>query len=269
MVATSSRRAISPEGMRAAVRRTCRLRTQFAHLPRPCLGWISSRPTARRSSGRSATRASTLDLDALIALDAEVRAPQDRDRPSARRAQRGQREVQGRRARREGRARPPGEGSGRARRASLKSELGDKEAALEVAADAAFPTFPTTGAPVGPDESFNTVVRTEGEPPKFDFEPLDHVALIEKNDWADLSRIDAGVGLAHLLPQGAAGAARDQADGLGAGQDRQRRLHADHRAGDRARAGVPQPGPVPRPRGGNLSSCPTTICGSRAPPRSR
>ena len=25
--------------------------------------------------------------------------------------------------------------------------------------------------------------------PKFDFEPLDHVALVEKNDWADLARI--------------------------------------------------------------------------------
>ena len=35
--------------------------------------------------------------------------------------------------------------------------------------------------------------------------------------------------------KGAAGAARDQADGLGAGEDRGRRLHADHRAGDRAR----------------------------------
>ena len=51
------------------------------------------------------------------------------------------------------------------------------------------PNIPWDGAPVGPDETFNTVVRTEGEPPKFAFEPLDHVALIEKNDWADLSRI--------------------------------------------------------------------------------
>ena len=34
--------------------------------------------------------------------------------------------------------------------------------------------------------------------------------------------------------------------------DRRGRLHADHRAGDRPRAGVPQPGPVPRPRRGNL-----------------
>ena len=33
------------------------------------------------------------------------------------------------------------------------------------------------------------VVRTEGEPPSFDFEPRDHVALVEMNDWADLSRI--------------------------------------------------------------------------------
>ena len=29
----------------------------------------------------------------------------------------------------------------------------------------------------------------EGSPPNFTFEPLDHVALIERNDWADLSRI--------------------------------------------------------------------------------
>jgi seryl-tRNA synthetase len=51
------------------------------------------------------------------------------------------------------------------------------------------PNIPWEGAPVGPDESFNTVVRTEGTIPSFDFEPLDHVALVEKNDWADLARI--------------------------------------------------------------------------------
>jgi seryl-tRNA synthetase len=42
---------------------------------------------------------------------------------------------------------------------------------------------------VGPDESFNAVVRQEGEVPSFDFDPRDHVALVEMNDWADLSRI--------------------------------------------------------------------------------
>jgi seryl-tRNA synthetase len=51
------------------------------------------------------------------------------------------------------------------------------------------PGIPYEGAPVGPDETYNEVIRTVGEPPKFDFEPLDHVALIERNDWGDLSRV--------------------------------------------------------------------------------
>ena len=126
-----------------------------------------------------------LDLDALLALDGEVRA-QDRDRPPARRAQRGQRAVQGRDARGESRARAPGEGS---RRSGVRagSELSGKEAELK-ALMLKLPGIPYEGAPVGPDESYNKVIRTVGEPPKFDFEPLDHVALIEKNDWGDLSR---------------------------------------------------------------------------------
>lgn len=51
------------------------------------------------------------------------------------------------------------------------------------------PNLPWSGAPVGPDERFNTVVRTVGEVPRFDFTPLDHVALMERHDWADLKRI--------------------------------------------------------------------------------
>ena len=51
------------------------------------------------------------------------------------------------------------------------------------------PGIPWEGAPVGPDENSNTVIRTEGTLPSFGFEPLDHVALIEQNDWAELARI--------------------------------------------------------------------------------
>ena len=51
------------------------------------------------------------------------------------------------------------------------------------------PGIPWDGAPVGPNEDSNVVIRTEGKVPSFDFEPLDHVALIEQNDWAELSRI--------------------------------------------------------------------------------
>ena len=75
-----------------------------------------------------------------------------------------------------------------ARAAAIEGELTEKDAALK-ALMLKLPGIPYEGAPVGPDESFNKVIRTEGEVPKFGFEPLDHVALIEKNDWADLSRI--------------------------------------------------------------------------------
>ncbi|MFP5329808.1 MAG: serine--tRNA ligase [Alphaproteobacteria bacterium] len=75
-----------------------------------------------------------------------------------------------------------------ARASELEAGLSEKQEALR-ALLLQVPNIPWDGAPVGPDESFNTVVRKVGEPPKFDFEPLDHVALIEKNDWADLSRI--------------------------------------------------------------------------------
>jgi seryl-tRNA synthetase len=75
-----------------------------------------------------------------------------------------------------------------ARAAELEVELGKKQETLRSLLLLA-PNLPYEGAPVGPDERSNVVIKTVGEPRKFDFEPLDHVALIEKNDWADLSRI--------------------------------------------------------------------------------
>src|SRR5204863_545443 len=74
------------------------------------------------------------------------------------------------------------------RAGELEQDLALKQAVLQNLM-LKLPGIPYEGAPVGSDESFNTVVRTVGEPPKFDFEPLDHVALIEKNEWADLSRV--------------------------------------------------------------------------------
>jgi seryl-tRNA synthetase len=69
-----------------------------------------------------------------------------------------------------------------------EAELAEKQAELD-ALMLRVPNIPWEGAPVGPDESANTVVRTVGDRPSFDFEPRDHVALVEMNDWADLSRI--------------------------------------------------------------------------------
>jgi seryl-tRNA synthetase len=49
------------------------------------------------------------------------------------------------------------------------------------------PMVPWAGAPVG-DESANVTIRTWGEQPAFDFEPKDHVELLESRDWAEFSR---------------------------------------------------------------------------------
>src|SRR6185369_13180552 len=71
---------------------------------------------------------------------------------------------------------------------ALEGDLAGKEAQLN-ALMLQLPGIPYEGAPVGPDGSANVVIKTVGDPPKLVFEPLDHVALIEKNDWADLSRV--------------------------------------------------------------------------------
>jgi len=129
----------------------------------------------------------SLDLGELLTLDAEVRGLKTEiDRLRAERnavsakfkeATPEEKAELGRQAKEAG-----------ARASQLEGELADKDAALK-ALMLKLPGVPYEGAPIGPDESFNTVIRTVGEPPKLGFEPLDHVALIEKNDWADLSRV--------------------------------------------------------------------------------
>jgi len=128
-----------------------------------------------------------VDLDDLLAIDGRVRTL--KTEIEALRAERNAISAQfpkaapeekadlGRRAKEAG-----------ARASTLEEQLAGEESSLN-ALMLQLPGIPYEGAPVGPDESFNTVIRTEGEPPKFAFEPLDHVALIEKNDWADLSGV--------------------------------------------------------------------------------
>jgi seryl-tRNA synthetase len=77
--------------------------------------------------------------------------------------------------------------------------IGDEIASLKPDIDAAeralndflllVPNIPAPSAPRGASEADNVVVKVVGEPPKFDFTPLDHVQLLEKHDWADLPRV--------------------------------------------------------------------------------
>lgn len=50
------------------------------------------------------------------------------------------------------------------------------------------PNVPADAVPEGKDDSENVEVKRWGEPRKFDFEPLDHIALGEKHDWIDTQR---------------------------------------------------------------------------------
>ena len=50
------------------------------------------------------------------------------------------------------------------------------------------PTIPWEGSPVGPDESANVPIRAWGQAPVFDFEPKDHVELLESRGWAEFAR---------------------------------------------------------------------------------
>ena len=59
-----------------------------------------------------------------------------------------------------------------ARVAKLEAQLGHEEEALKVLL-LQLPGIPYDGAPVGPDETFNQVIRKVGDPPEFGFEPLD------------------------------------------------------------------------------------------------
>jgi len=128
-----------------------------------------------------------LDLDVLLGLETETRAL--KTRIDELRASRNAISAKFKDAKPEEKAALGAEAKAAGAKAGeLESQLGEKDAALK-ALMLKLPGIPYAGAPVGPDESFNEVIRTEGEPPKFGFEPLDHVALIEKNDWADLSRI--------------------------------------------------------------------------------
>ncbi|MCQ2735320.1 MAG: serine--tRNA ligase [Alphaproteobacteria bacterium] len=51
------------------------------------------------------------------------------------------------------------------------------------------PNYPSAESPDGPDDTANVVRRKVGELPKFDFEPKDHIELMEINDWGEMERI--------------------------------------------------------------------------------
>jgi seryl-tRNA synthetase len=66
------------------------------------------------------------------------------------------------------------------RHTALSAEL--KELLLRV------PNLPAAEVPEGKDDTENVEVKRQGEPRRFDFEALDHVALAEAQGWLDVDR---------------------------------------------------------------------------------
>ncbi len=78
--------------------------------------------------------------------------------------------------------------------ADVKTELAKLESelkTLKMQLDALMlwvPNVPAEDVPIGQDESGNKVIKTEGDLPKFAFEPKDHIELGEALDMFDLER---------------------------------------------------------------------------------
>ena len=51
------------------------------------------------------------------------------------------------------------------------------------------PNIPSKDAPIGPDESGNVEVKKVGTIKELDFEPRDHVEILEMNNWAEFEKI--------------------------------------------------------------------------------
>jgi seryl-tRNA synthetase len=145
---------------------------------------IRENPDAVRDAVRK--KGIDLDVDELLDLDRAVRKLQhELDQAQARRKSSAKEFAQADDARR---------AQLRAQHAELEAQLKDLREQLAETTEKLnglmllTPTIPWEGAPVGPDESANVVIRTVGTPPEFGFKPLDHVELLEKRGWADFTR---------------------------------------------------------------------------------
>jgi len=146
--------------------------------------FIRENPEAVKAAAR--VKGIDLDVGELLRLDQQTRELQ--------------RETDEANTRRKSIAKEFGK-SGEERRAELRAESSELDERLrklrEELATASenlqsllllVPMIPWSGSPVGPGEESNVVIKTVGEPPRFDFEPLDHVALLEARGWAEFAR---------------------------------------------------------------------------------
>ncbi len=150
------------------------------------LAFIRANPDVVKDAARRKRVA--IDIDALLGLDArvqEVRHETEMVRAAQNRLSKQMREVGSDKAARE---QLIAEGRGLA--ATLK-ELEPRLRELEAQLHEQLllvPNIPDASVPDGLDENENVEIKRWGEPTHFDFEPLDHVTLMQRLDLLDLER---------------------------------------------------------------------------------
>ena len=146
--------------------------------------FIRENPDAVKAAVRA--KGIDLDVDELLQADKTVRNLQhELDDAQARRKSSAKQFAKADEARRAELRTEHEELEGRLRQ--LRDELAEASAQLQELM-LRTPTIPWEGSPVGPDESANVTIRTWGQRPDFGFEPLDHVELLEKREWAEFAR---------------------------------------------------------------------------------
>jgi seryl-tRNA synthetase len=150
------------------------------------LAFIREHPDLIRDVARR--RKTAVDVDALLAADTELRIVKRRAEDL--RAEQNKINQAIRAAGADAAAREAAIERGRVLAAEVK-EVEPRERDLETHLRNLWllvPNIPDASVPEGQGEEDNVEIKRVGEVPHFDFEPLDHVALMKGQDWLDLER---------------------------------------------------------------------------------
>ena len=150
------------------------------------LAFVRAHPDLVKEVARK--RKTAVDVDALLAIDAELREVRGHAEHLRAEQNRLSRAIQGAGA--DGEARNAFIAQGRAVSGELKA-LEPRERELEARLRELWllvPNIPDASVPEGAGEEDNVEVKRVGQPRHFDFEPLDHVTLMRGLDLLDLER---------------------------------------------------------------------------------
>src|SRR5579859_8063324 len=164
------------------------------------LAFVREHPDLIRDVARR--RHAECDLDALLATDAELRDV--RRRAEDLRAEQNRLSKQMRDAGADQAARERLIAEGRVVASALK-DLEPRERELDARLrdlSLLVPNIPDASVPEGAGEEDNVEIKREGQPREFDFEPLDHVALMRGLDMLDLERASKVAGSRSYILKG-------------------------------------------------------------------